>query len=251
VELLNGAWPLPLALFVTGLASGVHCIGMCGGVVSAFAAARAAVSPSGSMIPIRAAPRPDWARQLALNAGRVTSYAAGGAIAGTLGGAGALLAGAMSAQAVLYVLANVMLVLAGLYLAGAGRLLGRLESLGAPLWRRLQPLAARLMSAPGLRGSYAAGLVWGWLPCGLVYGALFAAALAGSPLRGALAMLGFGLGTLPTLLGAGIAAGSLRAWARRRAVRIAAGGLIAGFGAWGLAHASGLFESIRTGLLCL
>ena len=252
MELLNGAWPLPLALFVAGLASGVHCIGMCGGVVSAFAAARSPVSTL--TIPIRvagAAPRPDWARQLTLNAGRVTSYATGGAIAGTLGGAGALLAGAMSAQAVLYVLANLMLVLAGLYLAGAARLLARLESLGAPLWRRLQPLAARLMSAQGLRGSYAAGLVWGWLPCGLVYGALFAAALAGSPLRGALAMLGFGLGTLPTLLAAGLAAGSLRAWARRRAVRIAAGGLIAGFGVWGLAHASGLFESIRTGLLCL
>jgi sulfite exporter TauE/SafE len=181
----------------------------------------------------------------------VTSYAAAGALAGTLGGAGALLAGAMSAQAVLYVLANLMLVLAGLYLAGAGRLLGRLESLGAPLWRRLQPLAARLMSARGLRGSYAAGLAWGWLPCGLVYGALVAAALAGSPLRGALAMLGFGLGTLPTLLAAGLAAGSLRAWVGRRAVRVAAGGLIAGFGAWGLAHASGLFASIRTGLLCL
>jgi len=246
VELLNGPWPLPVALFVAGLASGVHCLGMCGGVVGAFTAART--------IPIhvlRSPVRERFVEQLAFNAGRVTSYGTAGAVAGTLGGAGALLAGTMSAQATLYVLTNLMLVFAGLYLTGAVRVLGRIESLGAPLWRRLQPQAARLLAARGLRGSYSAGLVWGWLPCGLVYGALVGAALAGSPARGAVAMLAFGLGTLPTLLAAGLAADSLRAWAGRRGPRLAAGGLILGFGLYGLAHASGLFESIRSGLLCL
>jgi sulfite exporter TauE/SafE len=242
----SGSWALPLAMLVAGFASGVHCLGMCGGIVSAFSARR--------VIPIRngvLASAPEWPRQLAFNAGRIASYAAAGAIVGSVGGVGAWVAGALPAQTVLFVFANVMLVLVGLYLAGAGRALVLLEALGAPLWRRLQPLAARMLPADTLARSFVAGALWGWLPCGLVYGALAAAAFAGSPGGGALVMLAFGLGTLPNLLAAGLAAGRLRALAARRPVRIAAGTVVLGFGLLGLAHASGLAEGIRRGLLCL
>lgn len=228
------AWALPLALAATGFASGVHCVGMCGGIVCAFCA-------NGGGVP----------RQLAFNLGRISSYAAAGAAAGLAGGAGAWIAGALPAQTALYALANVMLLLVGLHLAGVGGWLARIESLGAPLWRRLQPLAARLLPARTPAQAYAAGLVWGWLPCGLVYGALAAAAFAGSPAAGALAMLAFGLGTLPNLLAAGLAAGRVRALAARRAVRIAAGSVVFGFGLAGFAHAAGVGEAIRRGLLCL
>jgi sulfite exporter TauE/SafE len=81
------------------------------------------------------------------------------------------------------------------------------------------------------------GLLWGWLPCGLVYGALVAAAFAGSAEAGAAAMAAFGLGTLPWLLAAGVAAARVRDFLRLSAVRLAAGGAVLGFGAWGLAHA--------------
>jgi len=230
-----------LAMFAAGLASGVHCVGMCGGIVAAFSARR--------VIPVRAAG--DWQRRLALNAGRISSYAAGGAIAGAIGSAARLMSDALAAQNALYVLANVMLVLVGLHLAGAGRLLGGLEAMGAPLWRRLQPFAARMLGAGTWQGAYAAGLAWGWLPCGLVYGALAVAAFAGTPGAGALAMLAFGLGTLPNLLAAGWALERLRPWLARRAARLAAGALVIGFGAFGLAQASGVAESVRRGLLCL
>jgi len=237
---------LLLAMFVAGLASGVHCFGMCGGIVAAFGARRT--------IPLRAAgaaPRPGIARQLAFNAGRITSYAAGGALAGFAGEAAIYMAGALPAQTVLYVLANLMLVLAGLYLAGAGWILRRLETLGAPLWRRLQPFAGRMLGASTPAQVYAAGLAWGWLPCGLVYGALAAAAFAGSPGAGAAAMLAFGLGTLPNLLAAGLAAERLRGWLAHRTARLAAGALVLGFGVFGLAQASGIAEGVRRGLLCL
>jgi len=230
-----------VAMLVAGLASGVHCVGMCGGIVAAFSAQR--------VIPVRAAA--DWPRQLAFNAGRISSYAAAGAAAGALGGAAQLMAGALPAQTALYVLANAMLVLVGLYLAGAGGWLARLERLGVPLWRRLQPVAARALGARTLPQSYVAGLAWGWIPCGLVYGALAAAAFAGSPGAGAAAMLAFGLGTLPNLLAAGLAAARLRPWFARRGVRLAAGALVLGFGTFGLAQASGIAESVRRGLLCL
>jgi len=236
-----GSWALPLAVLAAGFASGVHCVGMCGGIVGAFSARRAH-SPADA---------PEWPRQLVFNAGRIASYAAAGAFVGGVGGVGAWVAGALPAQTALFVLANAMLVLMGLYLAGAGRALVRLEALGAPIWRSLQPLAARLLPAETLPQAFAAGALWGWLPCGLVYGALAAAAFAGSPGRGALVMLAFGLGTLPNLLAAGLAAARVRAWARRRSVRIAAGMLVLGSGVFGLAHASGLAEGIRRGLLCL
>jgi sulfite exporter TauE/SafE len=128
--------------------------------------------------------------------------------------------------------------------------LSRLESLGAPLWRRLQPLASRVTAGSGTARAYAAGLVWGWLPCGLVYAALLAASFAGSAARGAVAMAAFGAGTLPFLLAAGLAAARLGPLLRRRGVRLAAGSGLLAFGAWGLAHAEGIADGIRRGLLC-
>lgn len=215
------------ALFLVGLASGAHCVGMCGGIVTAFSAPQPLLSAAALL-----------RRQLAFNAGRISSYAAAGALAG-LAGAGAYALGAGAGQQVLQVVASLMLIVVGLSLAGAARAAGWLERLGAPLWRRLQPLAVRLRAH-----SFAAGLVWGWLPCGLVYGALATAAAAGSPARGALAMAAFGLGTLPWLLGAGALA------LRLRAFRAAAGGLVLAFGVWGLARADGLQETLRQTILC-
>ena len=225
---------LLVAMFAAGLASGLHCVAMCGGIVAAFDSHR--------VIPIRA--KTDWHRRLAFNLGRISTYAAAGAAAGLLGAAAYALA-ALPAQMAFYVAANIMLVLMGLQLAGAGRLLARIEELGAPLWRRLQPLAARLLPARTPAQAYVAGLVWGWLPCGMVYAALAGAMLAGSAARGALAMAAFGLGTLPFLLAAGWLAARLRAW------RVAVGGAVLAFGTYGLAHAGGLGEAIGRGLLCL
>jgi sulfite exporter TauE/SafE len=251
----SGMDALLAAMFAAGLASGLHCVAMCGGIVAAFDAgvagpdagvagpdAGVANPHSNRVIPIRT--RTDWYRRLAFNLGRISAYAVAGAVAGLLGGA-AVAAAALPAQTVLYVAANIMLVLMGLHLAGAGRVLGRLEEFGAPLWRRLQPLAARLLPARTPAQACAAGFVWGWLPCGMVYAALAGAMLAGSAARGALAMAAFGAGTLPFLLAAGWLASRLRAW------RVAVGGAVLGFGTYGLAHAGGLGEAIRRGLLCL
>lgn len=200
-----------------GLASGVHCAGMCGGIVTAFS--------------IRGQ-SPNSLRLLLFNAGRVSTYAFAGALAGSLGWY------ASAGQTALFVLANVVLVFVGLHLAGARSPMRLLENMGAPLWRRIQPHAARFARSGN---AYAAGLLWGWLPCGLVYGALTAAAFAGSPAGGATAMLAFGIGTLPWLLAAGVAAARLRAWMGKKAVRLAVGGTVLGFGAWGLAHAGTVY----------
>jgi sulfite exporter TauE/SafE len=224
-----------LGMLGLGLASGVHCAGMCGGIVVAF-------STRQPLLPQRAL----WLRQAAFNAGRITSYAAAGAIAG----AAAQLLAALALQSALYTLANVVLVLAGLQLAGVAAPARWIEALGAPLWRRLQPLAARLTPGWSPAQSYAAGAVWGWLPCGLVYGALAAAAASGNPARGALGMAAFGLGTLPWLLAVGAGTAHMRRWLSARAFRLTAGGLVLGFGAWGLARAAAISDDVAATFLC-
>lgn len=230
---------LAFSLVLLGLVSGVHCAGMCGGIVGAFSV-RALVHR-----------RELWKRQLAFNLGRIASYALAGALAGALGSAGAYVFDALTVQSVLYVVTNLVLIGTGLYFLGALAWLTRIEALGAPLWRRLQPFAASAMQARGLPGMVGAGMLWGWLPCSLVYAALAAAVFAGGPLQGAAAMLAFGAGTLPNLLAAGLAAARLQSWMKRRAARAAAGTAVLAFGAYGLAHAGPLAEGIRRGLLCL
>ena len=212
------------AMLALGLASGLHCVGMCGGIVGAF-------SSPGVLLPRARL----LSHQLLFNMGRISSYAIAGALAGAVG-AGAYAAAAQPAQSALYLLASVVLILVGVHLTALRGPLAALEKIGLPLWKRVQPLAARLLPARSLPQAYAAGLVWGLLPCGLVYAALAAAVVAGSPALGAAAMLAFGLGTLPWLLAAGVAAARLRAWALRPAVRGAFGAVLIGYGAWGLLH---------------
>jgi sulfite exporter TauE/SafE len=211
---------LPLSLFVAGLASGMHCAGMCGGISTAFAMAQNK-------------------RLLAFNAGRIASYSFAGAAAGALG-AGAYAATALPLQTVLYVVASLVVIIAGLNLLGI-RFASKLDRFGAPFWRRVQPHAARLVRT----SAFGAGLAWGWVPCGFVYAALGAAVFAGGPAEGAAAMAAFGVGTLPWLLAAGVAAARLRDYRRL------AGLLLIGSGAWGAAHASGLAETVGQSLLCL
>jgi len=211
-------WALPLALAAGGLASGFHCAAMCGAISAGFTLVRKEAL---------------WKRQLAFNAGRITSYAAAGAIAGALGSAAAYAASVLPAQIYLYFFAGAFAILAGAHLLGLPT--RRLESIGLPLWRRVQPLAARLLSARALPQSYAAGLAWGCLPCGLVYGALGAAVFAGGALEGASAMAAFGLGTLPWLLASGVLAAKFRSWL---SLRRASGIALIATGGLGVAHAA-------------
>lgn len=210
-----------LALFLVGLLGGTHCIGMCGGIVGAL-------SMGGP---------PRLSLHLAYNTGRILSYIIAGAIAGFLGGASLSLAGQLPVRIALYVLASLMLVALGLYLMGVTRALAFTERAGQALWRHLQPLTRRYLPARTAAQALPLGMLWGWLPCGLVYSALATALTAGSAGRGALAMLAFGLGTLPNLLLAGFLLVRLRDVVQRRGVRVLAGLLVAGFGLYGL-HAA-------------
>ncbi|MFO1319829.1 MAG: sulfite exporter TauE/SafE family protein [Burkholderiales bacterium] len=229
---------LAAAAFAVGLLGGVHCAAMCGGLATALSQADGRKLSDG------------W-RQFLMSSGRVLSYGAAGAFAGSIGGAGLLVQHVLPVQVAFYVLANLLLIGLGLYLAGLSSVITWLEVPGRWLWRHVQPLMRRWIPVDTPLRALAVGMLWGWIPCGLVYTMLATALVAGSATGGALVMLAFGAGTLPNLLGATLILRWLRPRLATQWFRTAAGGLVAGFGLFGLAHAAPLAASLRQGLLCL
>lgn len=180
------------------------------------------------------------------NLGRLFSYAMFGAVAGAVSAAAAsawLVGDTMPIRALLFVVANLLVIGVGAQLTGSAVLsvmaqpVSVLELLGQRLWRLLQPLIVGLRRATQSEKPYAqfgAGALWGWIPCGLVYTSLATAmSVAGSQppqgdghsaLIGAGVMLAFGIGTLPMMLALAGAATRWQQFSRLPWVR-GAGGL--------------------------
>lgn len=186
------------SLFVTGLVgSASHCAGMCGPFVLSQVAARLEKLPVERMSEWR---RLSGATLLPYHLGRATTYAA-------LGAVGAAATGVLSAWGGFRFVAGGLLALAALFLLGMA--VPRLKALmggssGETWWSRSVGAWARpLFASPtGLRG-WLLGVLLGFIPCGLLYAALAAAAASGDPLAGALGMLAFTLGTVPALVAVG------------------------------------------------
>jgi uncharacterized protein len=218
-----------LSALLVGFFGGVHCVGMCGGIVGALTL--------GLPEHLRNRPAGVWPFHIAYNLGRITSYTLAGALAGGLGAGLLQLTELRQAQLVLQVIAALFMLALGLYLGGWWAGLVRVERLGGHLWRRLEPFGRRLLPVASTPQAFALGLVWGWLPCGLVYSVLIWSLAAGSAREGAQLMLAFGLGTLPNLLLMGALAAQLGSFVRQPWPRRVAGGLVLAFGLVLLARA--------------
>jgi sulfite exporter TauE/SafE len=226
-----------------GLLGSVHCVGMCGGIVSAFSVASAprkfpvAVVTQTATV-MQSGVLDNAMRAVSYNIGRISSYATAGAIAGGVVGSARTLANLSVAQMGGYWIANLMLVALGLYLMDVWRGLTRLEAAGQTIWRHIQPMTKLLLPLDRPWKLFALGGLWGWLPCGMVYSVLLTAMTTGSASSGAAVMLAFGLGTLPTLLTMGILGNSLKIWMQRRSVRVISGLIVLSFGVLGLVRAA-------------
>lgn len=219
---------LLLSALAMGLLGSTHCVAMCGGVV--------AMTCSALPVARRGKPLAQLPYVLAYNSGRIASYAAAGAGAGAIGRTLASIGAVEHAQLVLHLVAGIMMVTVGLYVAGAARALSWIERLGEPAWRRIVPFARRLVPVQSALSALALGALWGWLPCGLVYAALAGSVTSGSVVTGAATMAAFGLGTLPTLVAMGSAAAVVARGARHVWVRKTAGALLVAFGALQATH---------------
>lgn len=208
------------AALAIGVGGSTHCIAMCGGIASSFG--------------MGAAPRRSgrWVLLLTFHCGRLLSYSVIGA---ALGGLATLGADRLDALAILLrIVAGLLLIAMGCYVANWWRVLTRLEAIGNPVWRRLQPLVQRLLPATTAGSALLLGSLWGWLPCGLVYSALAWAATADHALDAATRMLFFGLGTLPAMVTVSAAADATRRLLLHAGARRISGILLIIYGVWTL-----------------
>ncbi|MGN6876177.1 sulfite exporter TauE/SafE family protein, partial [Neisseria sp. P0021.S007] len=160
-------------LFLLGFFSGTHCVGMCGGLSSAFALQ---LPPHLNRLGLI----------VLLNLGRISSYVLIGLIVGLVGQIGISLDDTRWLQNGLYVAANVLLLLLGLYLAGLSTAATQIERIGRPIWKRLNPILNRLLPIKSVPACFGVGMLWGWLPCGLVYSASLYALGSGNAVQGGL-----------------------------------------------------------------
>ncbi len=186
---------------IAGALSGAHCAAMCGGIVGAMQSHSPVVLHRSR----RAALLHALMSALPQNAGRISAYALAGLLAGAAGSGWISVHDSASLRQALFAVANSLLIALGVSLMFGQQLANHAERLGGHLWRHIRPLAARLISSPSPTRRWMLGLLWGAMPCALVYAMLLSALASGSPVDGALLMLAFGLGTLPNLLAISLA----------------------------------------------
>jgi sulfite exporter TauE/SafE len=211
---------LLLTAWATGLLGSTHCVGMCGGISAALSFALPAERRRGA---------PLFFYQLAYNVGRIASYTALGVLVGALAHG---IAGGWAHSPWPRVVAGIFMVLLGLSLAGWWQGLRAMEGAGGKLWQWLAPLRRHVLPVDRPWKALAAGGLWGFLPCGLVYSALALSLARADALVSGGVMLAFGLGTLPTLLVTGTLAGRLRNLLQQRGTRQFAGLVVMAFGLW-------------------
>jgi len=201
------------AAFLAGLVGSAHCLGMCGGISGLFAL-HSSVRGLHRQLPMA----------LVYNAGRLASYAILGFAVAAAGSRFAALTPAVGKPVRL--VAGAVIILIGLQIAFNVRALGFLERMGGAAWSRIAPVARRLLPVNSLPRALGLGLLWGLIPCGLVYGMLLVAATSLRAVDGALIMVAFGIGTTPAMLLTGLGAARLAQLMRDRRTRLGAGLLI-------------------------
>ncbi len=189
-----------LVAFVMGLISSMHCVGMCGSIIGMLTLS---LSPEirhkkATLLPFL----------LNYNLGRITSYTLAGALAGVVQTLILLPLGDQGHR-LLQLLSALIMTGAGLYIAGWFPRFAYIEKIGIYGWKKIEPVGRKLIPVKTYSQAYLFGMIWGWLPCGLVYAALAVAATADGVTNSALTMLAFGLGTLPAVMGVGIMTGIL------------------------------------------
>jgi sulfite exporter TauE/SafE len=140
-----------ISAFLVGLLGGVHCAGMCGGIVGAVSVHLPHHKPNIQFL-------------LAYNAGRILSYGLAGTLAGLLGASSFFLNHLLPIQQLLYGVSSLLLIALGLYLAGIWHGITYLESGGRLLWKIIQPYSKRFIPVQKLSQAFMLGTLWGWLP---------------------------------------------------------------------------------------
>ncbi len=204
-----------LVAFAMGLFSSLHCIGMCGSIIGTLTLS---LSPE-----IRNQKKLLLPFVLNYNLGRIFSYTLAGAAAGIVHSFATTHMTELHGHRFLQLLSAVIMASAGLYIAGWFPRFAYIEKMGMHFWKLIEPYGRKLIPVKNRSQAFVFGMVWGWLPCGLVYAALALSAATGDVKISALTMLFFGLGTLPAVMGVGIMTGLLTRLSRMQRFKQAIG----------------------------
>lgn len=240
MSLLVSAW-------LVGALGGLHCASMCGGFIGVLGARDAAGGNATAILPLATIVR----RQLAYQIARLGSY---GMLGAAFGGAGAASMDALAwvpLQRALYLAANMLLLLLGVGMLVRARPLAWLQLAGAKAFALMLPVTGPLLRLRGAPGRLALGLIWGFMPCAMVYSVLPLALFAGGAWQGAAVMLAFGVGTLPNVMAAGVLLGRVRQRLGGPAIRRAAAALLAVFALVGAYRALWVADALAQGPFCL
>ena len=211
-----------LAALLAGLLGSAHCLGMCAGISGLFAM-HSSASGLRAQLPLA----------ITYNLGRLVSYMVLGYAVAAVGSRFVDVIPTLAGPVRL--IAGVVIILIGLQIAFDLRPLAFLERMGGAVWERVAPLSRRLLPVTNAPRALGLGLMWGLLPCGLVYSVLLVAASSGAAGNGAMIMLAFGIGTAPAMLLSGLGAARLSLLMQQRRTRIGAGLLIVVLGVLTLA----------------
>ena len=209
--------PALFAALLAGLLGSAHCVGMCSGISGMFAM-HAQQSSIRARLPLA----------IGYNLGRVTSYAFLGLAVAFLGSSA--VSGVPVLAGPVRFVGGLVIILVGLQIAFDWRVLKPLERVGSTIWSGISPLAQRLVPVTNLPRALGLGLLWGWLPCGLVYSVLLIAATSNGAASGAMIMIAFGVGTMPAMLLTGMGTAQLARIMRRKSARLGLGLLIVALG---------------------
>jgi uncharacterized protein len=232
------SFPLIVAALSAGLLGGGHCVSMCGGVVNMLGSAGQSGKKNIPIVPQSdsGSKRSRWQNIALLHAGRLFTYSVMGGFVGSIGAMGLLFKPIIPIQAVMFVIGNLALIWLGLRLLGFSPDLPILRNVANRITARIHFSPRFSLAAQTRRRPFLVGMVWGCLPCGLVYGVFPFALLSGSAISGAVLMFLFGIGALPYLLLAQEAA----QWLNRRAAPVFLKGIgasvLIGIGLLGLSH---------------
>ena len=178
-----------LSALILGLLASAHCSAMCGGLQSALQ----------QSVVIRS---PQQASQhlVALNAGRLTIYLLAGFLFSLFGSVLITIADIPQLiKATRYITAFIILLVGIQLLFSNQRPFRFLETLGADLWHHASKLLPQ-KDTNKLSHSFARGLIWGFIPCGVIYSVLLTTFFSNNTAQSIYVMLGFGLGTLPAMI---------------------------------------------------
>lgn len=185
-----------LVALLMGLFSAMHCLGMCGSIIGSLTLSLRRE--------IREQKRLLMPFVFSYNMGRIASYSLAGLLAGLAEHVLSLPLGEGHGHRILQVVSALIMAGAGLHIAGWFPRFAYIEKAGGIVWHKIEPYGRRLIPVDTLQRAFVFGMIWGWLPCGLVYTALALAATTGDVVRSTFTMFAFGVGTMPAVMGVGI-----------------------------------------------